>query len=92
MHRNKLTRREFMKKSATTAAAGLALPSIFTSNALGSGAVPPASERVALGHIAMGGRGNWLLNQFLSLPQVQSVAVCDAFESRRKAAANRPLR
>jgi hypothetical protein len=73
-------RRQFLKQSL----AAISFPYVITSQALGSGTVPPASERITLGHIGVGGQGTVLLNGFLYVDGCQSVAVCDAFASKRK--------
>jgi len=59
------------------------MPFIIASRALGDGATPPASDRVTIGHIGVGGRGGSLLQSFLQLDEAQSVAVCDPFTDRR---------
>ncbi len=87
MKRNELTRREFVRRSALGAAAFSAAPHLIASTALGSGPIPAASERITLGYIGTGGRGRALINSFLQVRGSQSVAVCDAFRSRRSAAA-----
>ena len=57
-----------------------AAPYVSTSSALGAPGVPPASERVAIGHIGVGGRGGGIGRGF---PGSQSVAVCDCWKNRR---------
>ncbi|MBE3098764.1 MAG: Gfo/Idh/MocA family oxidoreductase [Planctomycetes bacterium] len=85
-----LTRRRFLRVAAASAAGAAAAPYVITSSALGGAAgVPPASERVALAHIGVGGQGSGLLGHFLGLGLGQSVAVCDCFQSRREKAAQR---
>ncbi|HQK94857.1 MAG TPA: Gfo/Idh/MocA family oxidoreductase, partial [Armatimonadota bacterium] len=83
MGANRLTRRRFLHQ----AAAGMAIPAIVTSKALGQGDVPPASDRVTLAWIGAGDRGGrqLLAWDFLPLPEVQVVAICDPFRSRREA-------
>ncbi len=83
MSTKSVSRRGFLKASA----AALAAPSIVTAPALGQGAIPPASERLALGFVGVGWRGNDLVKSFLALPQAQCVAVSDAFTSRRRSTA-----
>ena len=83
MKTRRLSRRRFLKG----AAAAVATPYVITSTALGQGAVPPASERVAIGHIGVGGQGTGLLGGFLQVPNSRSVAVCDAFKDRREGCA-----
>ncbi|WP_158261335.1 MULTISPECIES: Gfo/Idh/MocA family protein [Pirellulaceae] len=63
-----LTRRKFISTSAAVAAA----PSIFTSTAK---AAP--SERITVGVIGLGSRGFNLLDDLLTSPDAQIVAVCD---------------
>ena len=88
MNSRRLNRRNFLK-GASLAAAALGFPYVIPSRALGEGAVPPPSERVLLGHIGVGGQGSGLLGGFLGLEDCQSVAVCDAYGSRREASAAR---
>jgi predicted dehydrogenase len=82
MKSNKISRRGFLKTAAST----LAAPYVITSTALGRGLIPPASERVTLGFIGVGGRGNALAYSFLRIPEAQCVAVCDCFTSRQESA------
>lgn len=74
------TRRQFLR------AASYAIPTVILGKALGQGAVPPASERVTLALIGCGDRGGrqLLAGDFLPLPEVQFVAACDPFGSRRE--------
>jgi glucose-fructose oxidoreductase len=44
------------------------------------------NERIALGHIGVGGQGEGLLRHFLGLMDCQCVAVCDPFGHRRERA------
>lgn len=82
MGANRQTRRGFLRK----AVASMAVPAIITSKALGQGEVPPASERVTLAWIGAGDRGGrqLLAGDFLPLPEVRVVAICDPFRSRRE--------
>lgn len=89
MSKNKLTRRQFIKTAVTTATSAIAVPYVITSSALGNSTTPPASERITLGHIGVGGQGSGLLRNFLRLKDSQSVAVCDPFKSRRQKWAER---
>jgi hypothetical protein len=57
---------------------------MLTSTALGDADKPPASERVTLGHIGVGNRGQGLLKGFLQCKGAQSVAVADAYRDRRE--------
>ena len=79
-----LTRRSLLKAAA---AAAVASPYVITSAALGAGDKPPASQRIALGHIGVGGRGRDLFRGFQSCKGAQSVAVADCYQDRREAMA-----
>jgi len=68
-----VSRRSFLKATG----AAVALPNIITSSALGAGGRPPASERIVMAGIGMGGQGSGDLGQFMGDPRIQVVAVCD---------------
>lgn len=78
-----LTRRGFL--SRTLAAAGtVALPWFIPARALGrDGAVAP-SERIVLGGIGLGPRGQYDLSVMLPEKDVQFVAICDVQRARRE--------
>jgi len=79
-----LTRRRFLRRAAAAGAA-LAAPYVVPGSILGKdGAVAPG-ERIVLGGIGIGGRGQGDLGCFLSEPGVQFVAVADARAERRQA-------
>ena len=78
-------RRSFLKSALASAGAAAVAPTIIPSSAIGrDGAVPP-SERVVLGGIGIGNRGNYDLGCFLEQKDVQFIAVCDVKEARRLA-------
>jgi hypothetical protein len=83
MNEKKINRRDFLK-SATAAAAGLALPTIIPASALGRGGAIAPSNRITVAHIGVGGMGSGDLQNFVRFDAVQSVAVCDCFKSRRE--------
>ncbi len=75
-----LTRRDFLKWTAGT----VALPYFIPARALGrDGAVAP-SERIVLGGIGLGPRGQYDLSVMLPEKDVQFVAICDAQRARRE--------
>ena len=80
-------RRQFIK-TAAAAAGVVAIPAIIPSSAIGKTGIPAPSDRIRLGHIGVGNRGSSLLRSFLELDEAQSVAVCDAFRSRRESRAS----
>jgi len=67
------TRRNFMKQTAMSTAAALAYPSAF---------VLGANDRVRVGMIGAGARGQDLLKQALEVPGIQLVAVADVYTRR----------
>jgi predicted dehydrogenase len=73
MNQKSLKRRQFIKQAAASAAIGLAYPS---SHVLG------ANERVRLGIIGAGARGQEIMKQALQLPNVEFVAVADVYNRR----------
>src|SRR5438045_4534859 len=68
------TRRTFLKQAALGTAAVLAYPS---ARALG------ANERIRVGMIGVGDRGNDLLDQIVKVPNVDLVAMADIYSRRR---------
>ena len=68
------TRRSFLKQAGLGAAALLAYP---TARVLG------ANDRVRVGMIGVGNRGQDLLEEVLAVPNVQLVAVADIYSRRR---------
>jgi hypothetical protein len=79
--RQTLQRREFLKVAG---AAAVTIPNVVTSSALGAGGRPPASERIVMGGLGMGGRGQGVLNEFMSYPETQVIAVCDVKREARE--------
>ncbi len=70
----RVTRRQFV----TTAAAACAAPFVVRASALGADVRPAPSQRITVGMIGMGRQTKYAnLRQFLGMPDVQVVAVCD---------------
>lgn len=82
-------RRGFLKTALSATGAAVLAPTIIPSSALGlDGAVAP-SERIIVGGIGIGSRGNYDLGCFLEQKDVEFAAVCDIKEGRRLAVKKR---
>jgi len=79
-----LTRRRFLKRAAGAGTA-LAAPCVVPGSVLGKDGAVAAGERIVLGGIGIGGRGQGDLQCFMSEPGVQFVAIADARAERRQA-------
>jgi predicted dehydrogenase len=88
MTSNRLSRREALKRGCALAAGAAAAPYAITSTALGQGDTPPASDRVTVGHIGVGGRGRALFGATRQVAQAQSVAVADCYRNKRESIAS----
>jgi len=84
---NAMTRRQFLKGSATAAAAA-AFPLVMPSSALGAGDRPAPSNRIVMGFVGNGGQGTGDMGGFLGFGEVQGVAVCDVDRNHRERAKN----
>jgi len=82
MKNDRITRRSFVRG----AGAVLAAPYVITSAALGADDRAPASERITMGTIGVGGRGRGDMGALMANADVQMVAVCDVQGKRRQAA------
>jgi len=80
-----LNRRQFIRGAAAAAGGLIAMPTIITSTALGTGGRVPASERIVLGGIGIGNRGSHDLRWMMPEKDVQFVAVCDPQRKRAEA-------
>jgi predicted dehydrogenase len=81
MPRATLTRRHLLKAALAAAAA----PYAIASSALGGEGALPASERIGLGFIGLGGRGGGILQHFLQPGLSVPIAVCDVWKNRADA-------
>ena len=84
MTKPRTNRRDFLKTGSLLA---VAAPYVIGSNALGNADVPPASERITVGHIGAGNRGRGLFKLMKGAPRAQSVAVADCYRDRRESMA-----
>ncbi|MBN2129380.1 MAG: Gfo/Idh/MocA family oxidoreductase [Sedimentisphaerales bacterium] len=88
------TRREFLKVAAST----VALPYVISGSALGGAGKTPASERIRMGFIGLGGQGTghllggawtYVPGGYVAREDVQVLAVCDVRRERREHAHKR---
>ncbi len=75
--RRNLSRRSFLARTSGTAAVAIAAPFVSAGRVLG------ANDRIALGHIGLGGRGSSLLRGFKGMSECVPLAVCDVDGERR---------
>jgi predicted dehydrogenase len=88
MNKSKISRRDFMWRSAGVAGATLAARTVILqplSLAASARAVPP-SDRIRFGIIGVGMQGTGLLRNALSLPGVECAAACDLYDGRHEVA------
>ncbi len=78
-----VSRRSFLQGTLATGAT-LSLPTFVPGSALGAGQAVPPSERIVVGGIGLGGRGRYVLGEFLKFPVTQFVAIADCQLSRRE--------
>ncbi|MBM3882609.1 MAG: Gfo/Idh/MocA family oxidoreductase [Verrucomicrobia bacterium] len=80
-HSNRLTRRQFLNRTAATS---IAAPLLLPARVWGAPADAQPNNRIAMGAIGVGTQGRHLLNSFLPHQNVQIVAVCDVDTTRRE--------
>lgn len=89
-----MTRRTFLRGTASA----VAVPYVVTSSALGANGKRPASERVNMGFIGLGGQGSghlvggawtYVPGGYVAREDVQVLAVCDVQRDRRNRARQR---
>lgn len=95
---HRASRREFLKRTLSATTATLAAPVFLPASALGRGGLIPPSERVNMGFIGVGGQGmghliggawTYISGGYVSRDDVQVLAVCDVWQSRRETARQR---
>ncbi|MFH1267496.1 MAG: twin-arginine translocation signal domain-containing protein, partial [Planctomycetota bacterium] len=75
---NRVDRRRFLKRAAAAGATVATAPYLITSTALGNAEKPPASDRIPVGFIGVGGHGiGHNLQMFLGQADAEPVALCD---------------
>jgi predicted dehydrogenase len=77
-----VTRRRFLQ----AATGALAVPYFVPGSALGADGGVAASNRITVGSIAAGTRGDYLIRAFSAQQGVQFVAVCDPYQHKRELA------
>lgn len=78
-----VSRRQFIKRTAATAAGAVAFPYIIPASALGADSRVAPSNRVVMGCIGTGSQGSGNMRGFLEFDEVRIVAVCDVDGQRR---------
>jgi len=91
---NSVDRRDFLKSvGAASVALGAGKALAATSGGKTAGRVIGANDRIGVGVIGYGGRGNYVASQFTSYAEknnaCQIVAVCDVWEKRRREGAEK---
>ncbi len=81
--RGKLSRRQFLRRTAGLTAAATGFPMIIPGSALGLGGATAPSNRIVMGCIGVGSQGTGNLEGFLKFPEVQVVGVADVDANHR---------
>jgi predicted dehydrogenase len=76
----KITRRQFIKSTAVV----MGMPTIIPASALGINGTVAPSNRIVVGGIGLGPRGQEVLRSFLKQPEVQFVMIADVQSVRRE--------
>jgi predicted dehydrogenase len=76
----KITRRQFIKSTAVV----MGMPTIIPASALGINGTVAPSNRIVVGGIGLGPRGQEVLRSFLQQPEVQFVMIADVQSVRRE--------
>jgi len=71
-----INRRSFLQRAAAMAV-GAAAPMVLPARVLGRGGMVAPSERITMGCIGLGGKGQGNMRQFINQPDLQVVALCD---------------
>ena len=88
LQRQRINRRQFLKRATGAAVAAAGFPYIVRSSALGKAGRLAPSNRITMGCIGMGIQGTGNMRAFLGQEDVQVVAVCDVRKSQREQAKN----
>jgi predicted dehydrogenase len=82
-----LTRREFLRRNATLAAATIGFPSLLPTGVLAADGQPGANDRINIGFVGIGRQASGLLQMLLGLKEARFMAVADLNLPRAEAAA-----
>lgn len=77
MNRTKITRRQFVQAASAGTGTVLFAPTIIRASALGAAGRAAPSDRIVMGFIGTGGKGQHNLEVFLGQPDVQVIAAAD---------------
>jgi predicted dehydrogenase len=88
-YKDKVDRRQFLKKVSISAAGAIGLPYFVPSSVLSTNGTVPPSEKVVMGFVGVGSMGGGHLRTFLGYKDVRAVAVCDLREVFRQKAKNK---
>src|SRR5512144_1568334 len=89
------SRRQFLRRSSTLLGVAAVAPVIVPGSALGLHGTVPASERITMGFIGVGGQGGghllggawtYVAGGYAGRKDVQVLAVCDVWRDRRERA------
>ncbi|HSW47174.1 MAG TPA: Gfo/Idh/MocA family oxidoreductase [Phycisphaerae bacterium] len=84
-----MRRRDFLRKSAAAAAAGISVPYFVPSHVLGKEGKRGPNDKIRLGFIGTGGRGQYLMADENLTDHAVLVALCDCFLPRTEQAAKK---
>jgi predicted dehydrogenase len=96
--RSAVSRRHFLRKTATAVGAAVVAPSIIPASALGRNGLLAPSERITMGFIGIGGQGGghlfggawtYVAGGYLGRKEIQVLAACDVWRDRREGACKR---
>ncbi len=86
--KDRTNRRTFLRNTLMTGAGLVILPTIIPASAMGKNGFVAPSNRHVMGFIGVGSQGTGNMRNFLRMPEVQVVSVCDVDKTNRDKAAN----
>jgi len=93
-----VSRRHFLRQTATVLGAAVAAPTIIPASALGRNGLVPPSERLTMGFVGLGGQGSghlfggawtYVAGGYLGRKEIQVLATCDVWQNKRDSACKR---